>query len=137
MRIGRLPLEDDERADDVEPCLDHRRELTREDLQRLRLDALERAGDLDTTRHAGGYRARAKDLAATLKVTKTQSALLRDAAGVLVVDDVVTYGSTFEACAIKLQEVYPHLRVYGAALAYVETPERRERAELERARLEQ
>ena len=37
-----LLLEDHERADDVQPRLDHRRELAREDLQRLRLDLLER-----------------------------------------------------------------------------------------------
>jgi len=36
-----LLLEDDERRDDVEARLDHRRELAREDLQRLRLDLLE------------------------------------------------------------------------------------------------
>ena len=37
-----LLLEDDERGDDAEAGLDHRRELAREDLQRLRLDLLER-----------------------------------------------------------------------------------------------
>ena len=37
-----LLLEDHERADDVQAGLDHRRELAREDLQRLRLDLLER-----------------------------------------------------------------------------------------------
>ena len=36
-----LLLEDDEGRDDVEPGLDHRRELAREDLQRLRLDLLD------------------------------------------------------------------------------------------------
>ena len=38
--VGRLLLEDDERRDDVHPSLDHRRELAREDLQRLGRDAL-------------------------------------------------------------------------------------------------
>ena len=38
-----LLLEDDERRDDVQAGLDHRRELAREDLQRLRLDLLDRA----------------------------------------------------------------------------------------------
>ena len=37
-RVVGLLFEDDERADDVQPGLDHRRELPREDLQRLRLD---------------------------------------------------------------------------------------------------
>ena len=47
MSVGLL-LEDHERADDVQACLDHRRELPREDLQRLGLDLLERGarGDL-------------------------------------------------------------------------------------------
>src|SRR2546430_10685900 len=36
-----LLFEDDERADDVQACLDHRRELAREDLERLGLDLLE------------------------------------------------------------------------------------------------
>ena len=40
-----LLLEDHERADDVQAGLDHRRELAREDLQRLRLDRLEDAAD--------------------------------------------------------------------------------------------
>ena len=35
-----LLLEDDERCDDVEARVDHRRELAREDLQRAQLDAL-------------------------------------------------------------------------------------------------
>ena len=42
---SRLLLEDDERADDVQAGLDHRRELAGEDLQRLRLDRLEDAAD--------------------------------------------------------------------------------------------
>src|SRR6266508_1031011 len=41
----RLLLEDDERADDVQAGLDHRRELPREDLQRFRLYRLEDAAD--------------------------------------------------------------------------------------------
>src|SRR5205814_6430399 len=40
-----LLLEDDERADDVETRLDHRRELAREDLERLWLDLLEDRAD--------------------------------------------------------------------------------------------
>ena len=43
-RVVRLLLEDHERGDDVHPGLDHRRELAREDLERLRLDALEDLG---------------------------------------------------------------------------------------------
>ena len=38
-----LLLERDERGDDADAGLDHRRQLAREDLQRLRLDLLERA----------------------------------------------------------------------------------------------
>src|SRR5580765_5737970 len=41
VRIVGLLLEDHQRADDVQAGLDHRRELAREDLQRLRLDLLE------------------------------------------------------------------------------------------------
>jgi predicted amidophosphoribosyltransferase len=99
------------------------------------LDALERDPAADLTHAQGGYIERARALASSIRVKKSDAALLRDAAGVLVVDDVVTYGATFEACAIKLREAYPHLRVYGAALAYTETPERRARAESERERL--
>jgi hypothetical protein len=40
--VARLLLEDDERGDDRDAGLDHRRELAREDLQRLRVDPLER-----------------------------------------------------------------------------------------------
>jgi hypothetical protein len=85
-----------------------------------------------TTHRLGGYQERAKALAATLRLKAERNALLQAAEAVLVVGDIVTYGSTFEACARKLREVYPHLRVYGAALAYTETPQRRERAENER-----
>jgi hypothetical protein len=40
-----LLLQDDQRADDVQAGLDHRRELAREDLERLRLDLLEDGAD--------------------------------------------------------------------------------------------
>ena len=45
VRVVGLLLEDHERADDVQARLDHRRELAREDLQRLRLDLLEDGAD--------------------------------------------------------------------------------------------
>jgi predicted amidophosphoribosyltransferase len=101
------------------------------------VDALERQGDPSETRGEGGYRERALALASTLTVKKQHSALLREAAGVLVVDDVVTYGATFEACAIKLLEAYPGMRVYGAALAYTQTPERRAQAMREQAMMDE
>jgi predicted amidophosphoribosyltransferase len=99
------------------------------------VDALGRSEAAEQTRAAGGYRERAEMLDETLVVKKTHAALLEQATAVLVVDDVVTYGSTFEACAKKLRSAYPHLRVYGAALAYTETPERRARALREREAL--
>lgn len=96
------------------------------------VDALERSEAAEQTRAAGGYRERAELLEETLLVRKTHSSLLEQATAALVVDDVVTYGATFEACARKLRTVYPDLRVYGAALAYTETPHRRARALRER-----
>src|SRR5439155_1547899 len=39
VRVRRLLLEDEQRGNDVHARLDHRRELAREDLERLRLDA--------------------------------------------------------------------------------------------------
>jgi predicted amidophosphoribosyltransferase len=99
------------------------------------VDALERAPEAGATHTQGGYRERAAALAATIAVVKGRSALLRDAGAALIVDDVVTYGATFEACALKLREAYPQLLVYGAALAYTETPERRARAQRERGTL--
>jgi predicted amidophosphoribosyltransferase len=96
------------------------------------VDAFERAPDGGRTRLAGGYSERKQLLQKVLRVTKTHSSLLRDASAVLIIDDVVTYGTTFEVSARKLKQIYPHLRVYGAALAYTQTPERREKALAER-----
>lgn len=86
----------------------------------------------EATHGLSGYHERARALAANLRLKVGSSALLANAEGVLVVDDVVTYGSTFEACARKLRERYPQVRVYGAALAYTDTPQRRERAKAQR-----
>lgn len=99
------------------------------------VDALERSEAAGQTRTAGGYRERAHLLAKTLVLKKAHAALLEQASAALVLDDVVTYGATFEASAKTLREAYPHLRVYGAALAYTETPQRRAAAERERERV--
>jgi predicted amidophosphoribosyltransferase len=96
------------------------------------VDALERTPDSGKTRSLGGYRDRAAHLADSVVVKKERSALLREAEAVLIVDDVVTTGASFEAAARRLREVYPLSRYYGAALAYTETPRRRARAEAER-----
>jgi predicted amidophosphoribosyltransferase len=97
------------------------------------VDAFEVDPYAEQTHSLGGYRERAAALARSLRLKLGRSALLEDAEAALIVDDVVTYGSTFEACAIRLRERFPHLRVYGAALAYVETPQRRARAQAERS----
>jgi predicted amidophosphoribosyltransferase len=99
------------------------------------VDAFEVDPYADATHGLGGYHERAKALAASLRLKGGNSALLNVAEAALVVDDIVTYGSTFEACARKLRTRYPNLRVYGAALAYTETPHRRDRAEAERMAL--
>jgi hypothetical protein len=96
------------------------------------VDAFEVNPKADSTRALSGYQARAASLADSLRLKVGSSALLTNAEAALVVDDVVTYGATFEACARRLRERYPNLRVYGAALAYTDTPHRRERAEAER-----
>jgi predicted amidophosphoribosyltransferase len=88
------------------------------------------------THSLSGYTERSRALANSLRLKVASSALLASAEAALVVDDVVTYGSTFEACALKLRERYPQLRVYGAALAYTETQHRRERALAEREDME-
>ena len=96
------------------------------------VDAFEVNPDAQSTHYLSGYQQRAKSLAERVRLKARRSRDLRDAGAVLVLDDVVTYGSTFEACGMKLRECYPHLRVYGAALAYTETPQRRAIAEAER-----
>jgi predicted amidophosphoribosyltransferase len=96
------------------------------------VDAFEVDPYAPSTHALSGYHERAKALAASLRLVGGRSALLQAADAALVIDDIVTYGSTFEACARKLRESYPGLRVYGAALAYTETPGRRQRAEAER-----
>lgn len=96
------------------------------------VDAFEVDPEAESTHYMGGYEQRAKVLAASLRLKAVRSPELRAAGAALVLDDVVTYGSTFEACALKLREHYPQLRVYGAALAYTQTPRRQELAEAER-----
>jgi predicted amidophosphoribosyltransferase len=96
------------------------------------VDAFEVDPAAESTHYLGGYEERAKSLGSSLRIKATNSPELREAEAALVLDDVVTYGSTFEACALKLREYYPELRVYGAALAYTQTPRRRTLAEAER-----
>jgi predicted amidophosphoribosyltransferase len=99
------------------------------------VDAFEVDPEAESTHHLSGYEQRAKSLDGSLRLKAVSSPELRAAGAALVLDDVVTYGSTFEACALKLREQYPRLRVYGTALAYTETPGRRSRAEAERMQL--
>ena len=96
------------------------------------VDAFEVDPDAESTHYMSGYERRAESLASSLRIKAVSSPELRAAEAALVLDDVVTYGSTFEACALKLREHYPQLRVYGAALAYTETPHRRALAEAQR-----
>lgn len=99
------------------------------------VDAFETTADAPPTHTLGGYDYRAKALAESLRLKAPNSPELRAASAALVVDDIVTYGTTFEACALNLKERYPQLRVYGAALGYTETVERRALAEAERVQL--
>ena len=83
-----LLLEDHERRDDVQSRLDHRGELAGEDLQRLRLDLLERrrpallVGACDLAQSRGEETAQAELLARRRKIWRVELARELRAAGV-------------------------------------------------------
>jgi predicted amidophosphoribosyltransferase len=95
------------------------------------VDIFERSADATPTHQLSGYEVRVEAIVSELRLKNTGGELLRDASGVLIVDDVVTYGSTFEACARKIREVYPQMHCWGAALAYTQTASRLEKVERE------
>lgn len=86
------------------------------------VDIFERSSEAIPTHHRSGYKPRVDALVDELRLKGDGGAALRSASGVLIVDDIVTYGATFEACARTIRAVHPHLRCWGAALAYTQTP---------------
>jgi len=97
------------------------------------LDVFERDPDVAATHQLSGYEPRLAALRREIRIKAGHVADLREAQGALIVDDVVTYGSTFEACALRLKETHPNLRCWGAALAYTQTRARLARANADRA----
>lgn len=96
------------------------------------VDAFERDPDAMATHTQGDHARRLQALIGELRTKNLGVSDLMNARGVLIVDDIVTYGSTFEACARKLKDELPEVRCWGAALAYTETQARRKKAERER-----
>jgi hypothetical protein len=92
------------------------------------IDAFEREPAGEGTHQLSGYKARLGALLEQIRLKAVDVADLAEASGALIIDDVVTYGATFEACAQKLKSTYPQLRCWGAALAYTQTEERLRRA---------
>src|SRR4051812_15556990 len=71
------------------------------------VDAFEVDPDADSTHGLGGYAERSKVLEASVMLKAQHSALLAASEAVLLVDDIVTYGSTFAVCARRLKSAYP------------------------------
>jgi predicted amidophosphoribosyltransferase len=96
------------------------------------VDAFERDPDATATHRLSGYESRVAALKEEMVLKAGDIADLAEAEGVLIVDDIVTYGSTFEACASVIQTRHAGVQCWGAALAYTQTEARLNKALRER-----